>query len=98
MAYFVTGASGFIGKRLVKKLLERADAVVYFLMREDKGQAKKVKALRTYWGANDKRAIAMTGDLKEPTLGLARADQKLLKGNIDHFFHLAAIYDLSADA
>ena len=52
MAYFVTGASGFIGKRMVKKLLERPDSTVYFLMREDKGQAKKVKALRAYWGVN----------------------------------------------
>ena len=98
MAYFVTGASGFIGKRLVKKLLERPDTTVYFLMRDDKGQAKKVKALRTYWGVNEKRVIPMTGDLKEPLLGLARADQKLLKKNVEHFFHLAAIYDLKASA
>ena len=98
MAYFVTGASGFIGKRLVKKLLERPDSIVYFLMREDKGQAKKVKALRAYWGVNEKRAIPITGDLKEPLLGLARADQKALKKKVEHFFHLAAIYDLKADA
>ena len=98
MAYFVTGASGFIGKRLVKKLLERQDTTVYFLMRDDKGQAKKVKALRTYWGVNEKRVIPMTGDLKEPLLGLSRADQKLLKKNVEHFFHLAAIYDLKASA
>ena len=32
MQYFVTGATGFIGKRLVKKLLERKGAVVYFLI------------------------------------------------------------------
>ena len=98
MAYFVTGASGFIGKRLVKKLLERPDSIVYFLMREDKGQAKKVKALRAYWGVNEKRAIPVTGDLKEPLLGLSRADQKALKKKVEHFFHLAAIYDLKADA
>ena len=98
MAYFVTGASGFIGKRLVKKLLERPDTTVYFLMRDDKGQARKVKALRAYWGVNEKRVIPMTGDLKEPLLGLARADQKLLKKNVEHFFHLAAIYDLKASA
>ena len=34
MQYFVTGATGFIGKRLVKKLLARKGSVVYFLMRE----------------------------------------------------------------
>jgi NAD(P)-dependent dehydrogenase (short-subunit alcohol dehydrogenase family) len=33
MNYFVTGATGFIGKRLVKKLLGRPEATVYFLTR-----------------------------------------------------------------
>jgi hypothetical protein len=36
MQYFVTGATGFIGKRLVKKLLERAArSTVHFLMRKE---------------------------------------------------------------
>ena len=30
MQYFVTGATGFIGKRLVKTLLERRGSTVYF--------------------------------------------------------------------
>ena len=34
MIYFVTGGSGFIGKRLVRRLLERPGASVYVLMRE----------------------------------------------------------------
>jgi thioester reductase-like protein len=33
MIYFVTGASGFIGKRLVAKLLSHPGSKVYFLMR-----------------------------------------------------------------
>ena len=35
MHYFVTGATGFIGKRLVKKLLARKGSVVYFLLRKE---------------------------------------------------------------
>jgi len=44
MQYFVTGATGFIGKRLVKKLLERKGAVVHFLIRRE--SADKVADLR----------------------------------------------------
>jgi nucleoside-diphosphate-sugar epimerase len=33
MRYFVTGAIGFIGGRLVRKLLEREGSVVDFLIR-----------------------------------------------------------------
>ena len=39
MHYFVTGATGFIGKRLVKKLLERKGAVVHFLIRKESGRS-----------------------------------------------------------
>jgi len=97
MAYFVTGASGFIGKRLVKKLLAHRGSIVYFLMRE-KGAAKKVKALHAYWGVDDSRAIPIIGDLTKPLLGVSKEDQEKLYDNIRHFFHLAAVYDLKADA
>ena len=50
MQYFVTGATGFIGKRLVKKLLERKGAVVHFLIRKE--SADKVADLRAA-GADD---------------------------------------------
>lgn len=55
MHYFVTGATGFIGKRLVKKLLEHKGAVVHFLIRKE--SASKVDALRNYWGLNDTREL-----------------------------------------
>ncbi|HSY27689.1 MAG TPA: SDR family oxidoreductase, partial [Burkholderiaceae bacterium] len=96
MQYFVTGATGFIGKRLVKKLLSRKGNVVYFLMRES--SRDKVPALLEYWEASKTRAIPVFGDLREAKLGVAKDEIKLLTKNIDHFFHLAAIYDMKADA
>jgi NAD(P)-dependent dehydrogenase (short-subunit alcohol dehydrogenase family) len=96
MQYFVTGATGFIGKRLVKKLLSRKGSVVYFLMREE--SRDKLPALLEYWQTTKARAIPIYGDLRSPKLGVSKDDIKTLTKNIDHFFHLAAIYDLAADA
>ncbi|QBM26725.1 SDR family oxidoreductase [Hydrogenophaga pseudoflava] len=96
MHYFVTGATGFIGKRLVKKLLERKGAVVHFLLRKE--SAGKVAGLREFWGVGATRAIPVFGDLTAKKLGVSAEDIKALKGQIDHFHHLAAVYDLEADA
>ena len=96
MEYFVTGASGFIGKRLVRKLLERRGAVVHFLVRD--ADPEKVDALRAYWGVDARRAIAVQGDIARTGLGLKPADRKALTGKVRHFFHLAALYDLKAEA
>ncbi|HEY8906335.1 MAG TPA: SDR family oxidoreductase, partial [Rhodoferax sp.] len=95
MRYFVTGATGFIGKRLVKKLLQRKGAVVYFLIRHESGD--KVKALREFCGGSAARLVPVVGDLTAKKLGVSATDLKQLKGQVSHFYHLAAIYDLGAD-
>lgn len=95
MAYFVTGATGFIGRFLVSNLLKRR-GTVHVLVR--KGSEKKLDAIATSMGWDRKRIVVVTGDLSKPKLGLAPAKIKALHGKIQHFFHLAAIYDLSADA
>ena len=95
MQYFVTGATGFIGKRLVKKLLERQGSVVHFLIRKE--SAGKVADLRQYWGVSAARVVPVFGDLTTKKLGVAADSIKALKGQVDHFYHLAAVYDLGAD-
>ena len=96
MQYFITGASGFIGKRLVKKLLERKDSKIFFLVRECENEA--LAGLYEFWDCDDSRAVPVVGDLTQPLLGVAAVDRKKLGKKTTHFFHLAAIYDLSADA
>jgi thioester reductase-like protein len=93
MAYFVTGATGFIGRRLVKKLLQR-EGEIYFLILER--EMPKLEELRVFWGGNEQRIIPVVGDLTQPKLGVAEADLAKLKGQVKHLFHLAAIYDLKA--
>ena len=96
MNYFVTGASGFIGRRLVEKLLQRPDATVYYLILER--ELPMVTTLGQRWGEAAARTVPIIGDLTQPRLGVADADLARLKGNIHHLFHLAAIYDLKASA
>ncbi|MEO0971600.1 MAG: SDR family oxidoreductase [Pseudomonadota bacterium] len=95
MNYFVTGGTGFIGRFLIPKLLDRG-AIVHLLVRP--GSVAKVDALRELWGADEATVIAVEGDLAEPHLGVAPTWVTDHAGKIDHFFHLAAIYDLKADA
>ncbi|MGZ5276218.1 MAG: SDR family oxidoreductase, partial [Caldimonas sp.] len=99
MHYFVTGATGFIGRRLVKTLLARRGATVHFLLRPE--SKDKLGELLAYWGVETgakARAIPVYGDLTAKKLGVSADDVKKLKGNVDHVYHLAAVYDLSADA
>ena len=88
MNYFVTGATGFIGRHLVEALLKR-DGTVYALVRE--GSKGRLDALGQRLGAGD-RLVPVAGDLSTDGLGIEGFDQK-----VDHFFHLAAIYDMESD-
>jgi NAD(P)-dependent dehydrogenase (short-subunit alcohol dehydrogenase family) len=93
--YFLTGATGFIGRNLVERLLQR-EGTIYALVRA--GSRGRLEELRTGWGADGARIVPVAGDLSQPGLGVSEEDMVTMRGEIDHFFHLAAIYDLSADA
>jgi len=96
MQYFITGATGFIGKRLVGKLLERDDARIFFLVRQH--DPERLRALYDYWGCDDSQVTPVVGDLTQDLLGVSAADRRKLGKKTTHFFHAAAVYDLGADA
>jgi NAD(P)-dependent dehydrogenase (short-subunit alcohol dehydrogenase family) len=95
VSYFVTGATGFIGRNLVELLLER-EGPIYVLVRE--GSRGRLEELRSRWGDTEDRIVPIVGDLSQGRLGVSDEDLESLKGNVDHLFHLAAIYDMTADA
>jgi thioester reductase-like protein len=101
MAYFVTGATGFIGRRLVQHLLSHRQGKVHVLVREDSHARlhAQVERWRMEIGPSAaKRVVAVTGDLRRAQLGLSAEQVEELRGQIRHFFHLAAVYDMTAPA
>ncbi|MEA2470322.1 MAG: hypothetical protein QOE38_1321 [Thermoleophilaceae bacterium] len=90
---FFTGFPGFIGKRLVERLLAddselRVAAIV---------EANMVDRARTAAGeiAGGDRIEILAGDIGERGLGLSDSDFERLKAETTVAYHLAAIYNLA---
>jgi thioester reductase-like protein/NADP-dependent 3-hydroxy acid dehydrogenase YdfG len=84
MRYVVTGGTGFIGRRVVSRLLEtRPDARVWVLV--SRPSLGRFERLAAGWG---ERAKPLVGELPELDL----TDETLAElGHIDHVVHCAAI-------
>lgn len=93
MAYFVTGATGFIGRHLLAELVDHRQGPVHVLVRES--SLSRMEALIRHLGTD--QVVPVVGDLGQPALGVDAAWVEKHRGSIDHFFHLAAIYDITAD-
>ncbi len=89
MRYVVTGGTGFIGKRLVDRILALPDttAVHVLVRRESLGRFERLALSR------DDRVQPLVGDLTTPDLGLS---DTVLDVEVDHIVHCAAVYDIAA--
>ena len=88
MRYVVTGGTGFIGRRIVSRLLEhQPDAQVWVLVR--RRSLGRFERLALDWG---ERVKPLVGELPELDL----AEQVISElGPVDHLVHCAAIYDIT---
>jgi thioester reductase-like protein/short-subunit dehydrogenase involved in D-alanine esterification of teichoic acids len=94
MRYVVTGGTGFIGRRVVSRILDRGpDTEVWVLVRRESlaGFERLASQGEHAWGD---RAKALVGDLTAENLGLSEEAIAEL-GSVDHVVHCAAIYDIT---
>src|SRR6187402_702741 len=79
MTYFVTGATGFIGRHLLQNLLRRKGTIWCLVRKESLG---KFKALRDTLGADADRLVAVASDLRKPELGISAQVLRDLSGKV----------------
>jgi thioester reductase-like protein len=86
----VTGFPGFIGRRLVRALLdEHADLRIVALVEERMADTARELA------SGEDRVEILSGDISKRHLGLSDGEWDRLTAEVTHVFHLAAIYDLA---
>ncbi|KHO23262.1 short-chain dehydrogenase [Mycolicibacterium setense] len=90
MRYVVTGGTGFIGRRVITRILSREPgAEVWVLVRRE--SLTRFERLAQEW---DERVKPLVGDLTAADLGLTDTDIAEL-GDVAHVVHCAAIYDMT---
>lgn len=91
-SYLVTGATGFIGRRLIERLLDRKGAEILALVRAPSQQ--RFDEISRSWPGGD-RVTPVIGDITSAGVGLSDGIRERLSG-LDHIIHLAARYDITA--
>jgi nucleoside-diphosphate-sugar epimerase len=88
LTIFLTGSTGFLGGKLLNNLLETTNHSLFVLVR-DMEKAEKLVAGLSGNAAN--RIKLLRGNITEPLCGLSNDAIQDLKGNVDLFYHIAAL-------
>ena len=92
----LTGATGFLGSRVVHRLLAREGVTVVALVRARSDEEAVRRLGRSWWDFPDLvqaiggRVRVLRGDVSEPMLGLREDDYRALVREATHIIHTAA--------
>lgn len=96
-AIFLTGATGFIGRFLLRRLLDDYEqAKIYCLVRATNRQEAiaRLKETLVQWDlwreGDDDRLVAIPGDIAKSKLGLNAEDYHFIAEDVDSIFHCAS--------
>ena len=88
----ITGFPGFIGRRLVKRLLDEDEGARVVALVEGRMLESAHESAATI---DAERIEVLEGDIADRRLGLTDEDYERLSSQVGRVFHLAAIYDLA---
>jgi long-chain acyl-CoA synthetase len=93
----LTGATGFLGAQVARRLVYQSDHEVVVLVRAPDAEAATRRLVRAWWdwpeltaGIADGRVLAVAGDVRAPRLGLDPAAWSQLTQRVTHIVHAAA--------
>ncbi|MGB8224414.1 MAG: SDR family oxidoreductase [Polyangiales bacterium] len=92
--YLVTGASGFIGKHLLDALVRRGQTIYCLVQPTSEGKFRDLIDQR--WPSARSQLVLLPGNIGEPLCGLPPDQVEDLRAEVQHVFHLAALYDMTA--
>ncbi|MFC1889539.1 SDR family oxidoreductase, partial [Thermodesulfobacteriota bacterium] len=93
---FVTGVTGFIGKRLLVELLGRGETVTCLVRPQSVFKIRGIiDSLKAEMPGALKRVTVAEGDISLSGLGLETGLYERLCGEVTEIYHSAAVYDLA---
>lgn len=100
----LTGAAGFLGAQIARRLLREPDLTVIALVREENQEEARRRLGREWWNwpeliealADADKVEVLPGDVSLPRLGMDEITYDRLAGRITHIIHAAA--DLRVNA
>ncbi|HEO71264.1 MAG TPA: NAD-dependent epimerase/dehydratase family protein [Candidatus Hydrogenedentes bacterium] len=90
----LTGASGFIGKHLLRRYLDEPETELYLLQRAASRKRLDDFLERDLDDARRAKVHVVEGNIAQPDLGLEPATRDSLAHSATHIIHAAAVYDL----